>query len=294
MARKRKKNSGIRARHLVVGVLLTVALALLLTPGTPAGAMPGGLDDGEACVSGLHVMAPELKAPQVPERRTPEPKAPETKEPEAAPEETTPAQPESSVIVPESEPVADTYFSDVVFLGDSRTEGFYLYSGLKEGQYLYAVGATVASVFTKETEKTDAGKVPMLDALADMECGKVYVMLGVNELGWPRTETYYDQYRKLIDRIRQDHPDAEVVIQSLLPVSAAQEAKGTYVNNERIAVYNDLLQQLAEEKNCPYVNVAEAVTGEDGCLKPELTSDGIHLNTAGCAVWLDYLRTHPV
>ena len=117
MARKRKKNSGIRARHLVVGVLLTAALALLLTPGTPAGATPGGLDDGEACVSGLHVMAPELKAPQVPERRTPEPKAPETKEPEAAPEETTPAQPESSVIVPESEPVADTYFSDVVFLG---------------------------------------------------------------------------------------------------------------------------------------------------------------------------------
>ena len=71
MARKRKKNSGIRARHLVVGVLLTAALALLLTPGTPAGATPGGLDDGEACVSGLHVMAPELKAPQVPERRSP-------------------------------------------------------------------------------------------------------------------------------------------------------------------------------------------------------------------------------
>ena len=52
--------------------------------------------------------------------------------------------------------------------------------------------------------------------------------------------------------------------------------------------------QLAVEKNCPYVNVAEAVTGEDGCLKPELTSDGVHLNKVGCAVWLDYLRTHPV
>lgn len=33
MARKRKKNSGIRGRHLVMGVLLTAALALLLTPG---------------------------------------------------------------------------------------------------------------------------------------------------------------------------------------------------------------------------------------------------------------------
>ena len=250
-------------------------------------------DEAEACVSGQEIssQAPRTEATQVPESQTP---APEPKAPEV-PEETAPAQPENeSMIVPESEPVEDTYFSDVVFLGDSRTEGFHLYSGLQEGQYLYAVGATVASVFDKATEQTDAGKVPMLDALAQMECGKVYVMLGVNELGWPRSQTYYDQYGKVIDRIRQDHPDAEVVIQSLLPVSASQEAKGSYVNNERIAEYNELLLQLAVEKNCPYVNVAEAVTGEDGCLKPELTSDGVHLNKAGCAVWLDYLRTHPV
>lgn len=293
MAGKRKKQSGIGVRHLVEGVLLTAALALLLTPGAPAGAVPVAQDEAEACVSGQEIssQAPRTEAPRVPESQTP---APEPKAPEV-PEETAPAQPENeSMIVPEGDPVEDTYFSNVVFLGDSRTEGFHLYSGLKEGQYLYAVGATVASVFDKATEQTDAGKVPMLNALAQMECGKVYVMLGVNELGWPRSQTYYDQYGKVIDRIRQDHPDAEVVIQSLLPVSAVQEAKGSYVNNERIAAYNDILLQLAEEKNCPYLNVAEAVTGEDGCLKPELTSDGIHLNKAGCAVWLDYLRTHPV
>ena len=55
-----------------------------------------------------------------------------------------------------------------------------------------------------------------------------------------------------------------------------------------------MILALAEEKDCAYVNVAEAVTGEDGCLRPELTSDGVHLNTAGCRIWLDCLRTHPV
>ena len=45
-------------------------------------------------------------------------------------------------VVPESEPVTDdSYFSDAVFLGDSRTEGFHLYSGLEEGRCLYSVGA---------------------------------------------------------------------------------------------------------------------------------------------------------
>lgn len=199
-----------------------------------------------------------------------------------------------SVVVPQSDPVEMEYFSDAVFLGDSRTEGLYLYGNMTEGEFLYAVGATAESVFTKPTQKTAEGKVPMLDALADMECGKVYIMLGVNELGWPRTETFRDQYGKLIDRVREDHPDAQVVIQSILPVSAAQDAKGTYVNNRRIREFNDVLRELAEEKNCPYLDVAEAVTGEDGCLRPELTSDGIHLNTKGCAAWRDYLMSHAV
>ena len=196
--------------------------------------------------------------------------------------------------VPEGAAQEDTYFADAVFLGDSRTEGFHLYSGLKEGTYFYAVGATVESVFTKAVWEQEGDKVPLLDAVAGASCGKIYVMLGVNELGWNKVETFTNQYAKVIDRLREDHPDAEVVIQSILPVSAHQDAKGTYVNNQRIRTFNEAIVALAEEKDCAYVNVAEAVTGEDGCLRPELTSDGVHLNTAGCKIWLDYLRNHPV
>lgn len=95
----------------------------------------------------------------------------------------------------------------------------------------------------------------------------------------------------MIDRVRQDHPGITVVVQSILPVSAVQKAK---CNNGRIAVYNALLEELAAEKDGLYLNVAEAVTGEDGCLRKELTSDGIHLNTAECVEWQEYLKTHPV
>ena len=84
------------------------------------------------------------------------------------------------------------------------------------------------------------------------------------------------------------------MIQSLLPVSAEQDAKGSYVNNQRILAYNQVWRELAEENGCAYVDVAEALTGEDGCLPEELSFDGVHLNRAGCRLWLDYLRTHSV
>lgn len=195
--------------------------------------------------------------------------------------------------LPETEEVEDTYFDGAVFLGDSRTEGLSLYSGLKTGHFYTAVGATVESVFSKKNFETNSGKkVPLLDAVAEQECDKVYIMLGINELGWSKTKTYHDQYAKLIDRVREDHPEAKIVLQSIPPVGAKQEAKKTYVNNERIAAYNEVIKTLAEEKACYFLDVAACLTGGDGLLPKDLNFDGIHLNPAGCKVWLNYLRTH--
>lgn len=195
--------------------------------------------------------------------------------------------------LPETEAVEDTYFDGAIFLGDSRTEGLSLYSGLKTGYFYTAVGATVESVFSKKNFETEGGeKVPLLDAVAEQDCDKIYIMLGINELGWSKVKTFHDQYAKLVDRVRADHPEAKIVLQSIPPVSAKQEAKKTYVNNARIAEYNGVIQALAEEKECYFLDVAACLTGGDGLLPKDLNFDGIHLNPAGCKVWLNYLRTH--
>lgn len=197
--------------------------------------------------------------------------------------------------VQESEPVDDSYFDDVAFVGDSRTDGFRLYSGLGRGTYFCVTGETVASATDMENWKTEDGrKISLADAAAAADCGKIYLMLGVNELGWNGTDIFRSHAENLLRRLQADHPDAEIVVQSLLPVSAEQDAKGSYVNNQRILAYNQVWMELAEETGCDYVNIAEAVTGEDGCLPAEMSFDGVHLNRAGCHAWLDYLRTHSV
>ena len=213
--------------------------------------------------------------------------------PAAAPEEDAVADGDAAAEIPEG-PVDDTYFADAVFLGDSRTEGLSLYSGLKTPVYLHAVGATVDSVQTKATEETKGGKITLMDRLDQLEFSKVYIMLGVNELGWPKTEKFEERYSDIVDRIQENHPEARIALQSILPVSEKQDQKGSYVNNRRIGQYNEVVRRVAEEKNCVYLDVAEAVTGENGCLMANLTTDGVHLNTKGCKLWLEYLKEHPI
>lgn len=274
-----------KRRNRLSGALAAVlAAALLLTTGAP-GSTAGGsplADAAEpvlykaASASPKNEAAAEIKRVVLP-LKTPE----KTEEPEEIP-----------CPVPETEAVEDTYFDNAIFLGDSRTEGLFLYSGLKTGHPYTAVGATVESVFTKKNFQTESGgKVPILDAMAGQACDKVYIMLGINELGWTKTETFHDQYAKLIDRVREDHPDAKIALQSIPPVSAKQEAKKTYVNNARILAYNEVIRTLAEETQCYFLDVASCLT-VDGVLPAKQTTDGIHFNTAGCKIWLDYLRTH--
>jgi lysophospholipase L1-like esterase len=265
------------------------------TSQTSAPAQSGGETSGAAS-SGADVSAAEspadASASSGAASSAPAAQAPQTKTDASAPQAKTDASAPQTP-QPAAAPVDDTYFDDAVFVGDSRTEGLHLYSGLQHGQYLYAVGATVASVFDKATEKTSGGKVPILDALAKKKFSKVYIMLGVNELGWPRISDYYEQYGKLVDRVREINPDAAVVLQSLPPVSAQQEAKHSYVNNERIAQFNQQIQALAKEKNCTYLDVASVTTGADGCLPPDFSADGVHMTKKGYQAWRTYLEEHP-
>lgn len=279
MERKRKK-------HLSGFVAALAAMTLLLTTGASSGAAAGsppGQPEEPALMKRTAAQAEPKKAPELHA-------APADTVKKASPEDGEELLP---CPMPETEAVDNTYFDNAVFLGDSRTEGLFLYSGLKTGHFYTSVGATVESVFSKKVWKTEEGeKVPLLDAMADQACDKIYIMLGINELGWTKTQTFHDQYAKLISRVREDHPGAKIVLQSIPPVSAKQEAKKTYVNNARILVYNDVIKTLAEEQQCCFLDVAACLTGEDGLLPKDLNFDGIHLNPAGCKVWLNYLKTH--
>lgn len=199
--------------------------------------------------------------------------------------------------VPETEnPVEDNYFQDAIFIGNSRTEGFFLYSGL-EGSTSYATqGLNINTVFTRETVKQDDGtKISVIDAMrAKPDFKKVYIMLGLNELGWVSLDQFQEQYGKLVQAVKEIAPDAIIYIESILPVSAAKSSSSTIYNNERIKLFNERIFAVAQAQKVFYVNVGEAVMDENGCLPSDFTPDGIHLQKKACQQWLAYLKSHTV
>lgn len=239
------------------------------------------------------ITAPVEEAPEPTPTPTPEPTPTPTPTPEPTPEPydyTTP--------VAESAAVDDAWFADAVFIGDSRTDGLRLYSGITGVDFLCYKGLTVFEVMKdKPVILTSDGKEGVLQALAEKEYAKVYLCLGLNELGYNNDQDFADAYAAMVDRVKEIQPEADVYIQTLIPVNAEVCKKSRqpyYVTNEKIAVYNGILETIAAEKEVYRVDVREALSDENGELPADAGFDGVHLYRGGYEIWYEYLKTHTV
>ncbi|NLZ39512.1 MAG: hypothetical protein GX893_07905 [Firmicutes bacterium] len=197
--------------------------------------------------------------------------------------------------VPATHAAADDFFRDAVFIGDSRTAGLQKLGGLTEATYYTAIGLKVDTIFTKEVVNTkDGSKKTIITALRQKPFKKVYIMLGINELGWAYSDLFIAKYEELIEEIKKIEPKAQIYVQSILPVSKKKSESDQIYNNAKIREYNQLIQKMAEKYSVYYLNVAECMLDQMGNLPEEASADGVHLNKKYCDLWIEYLRTHYV
>lgn len=196
--------------------------------------------------------------------------------------------------VPESDMVENSYFDDAVFIGDSRTEGLILYTGLSNAISYTNKGLMVDTVFTQPVINKNGEKMSVMNALQQTDFNKVYIMLGINETGWPYDNIFIEKYGKIIDEIQSINPQAVIYVQEILPVTNSISQSHSYVKNEKINEFNALIRKMAEEKQIYYIDAGKAVSDENGCLPEDAAIDGIHLKKPYCEKWLDYLKTHTV
>jgi len=135
------------------------------------------------------------------------------------------------------------------------------------------------------------GLYDRLTFLDDTKPEKIFVMIGINDLiRGMDDDTLLEQQRRIVKDILWIHPDAEVVVQSILPhgdQSATWEGKTKLkrVPNERIRSLNERLAAIAEYEGATFLDLYDLFKTEGGKLRPELSTDGLHLNEQGYLVW---------
>lgn len=192
--------------------------------------------------------------------------------------------------------VDESYFDDALFIGDSRTVGLYEYAGLEErADFFCKTSLTIWTVLEKPIVKNEEGKsITVEEALQEKRYGKIYLMLGINELGRGNTELFMEQYKKVVERIRELQPDAVLFVEGIMRVAGEKSSTDPIFNNANINERNENIARLANNKDIFYIDVNEAVCDEFGDLVAEYTFDQIHLKAAYYELWKQFLLEHGI
>jgi lysophospholipase L1-like esterase len=164
----------------------------------------------------------------------------------------------------------------VIFLGDSMIQRFDL-SCFNDARVLnFGINGDHTSTL-----------LARLDAVARKSPEKIFLMIGTNDavVGVPELETHAN-LRAIINRLRRDSPGARLFVHSVLPTAGVS---GAFTSNDdilrRISSLNRHAAELCVGVDAEFVDMVPSFRTEEGELRPDLTTDGVHLNAEGYAVW---------
>jgi len=229
-----------------------------------------------SCVAGA--FAPDPTEPsEDPTVVTTEPTEPPTTEPTEPP-----------TTDPFANMVDESWYENVLFIGDSRTMGLRDYVRTGNAEYFCSTSLSVFNYESATAKDTGFDRQTLAELLAVNTYDKIFLNLGINEAGYP-VSSLVGSYSDMVDMIRQAQPDATIILQGILNVTKNYADDREYFSPTSINKINDEIRALSNNRDIYYIDINAYFSDADGYLDPALSSDGCHLTEAAYQEWMTYI-----
>jgi lysophospholipase L1-like esterase len=146
--------------------------------------------------------------------------------------------------------------------------------------------------------ETSWGLLKRLSLFDKTKPSRIFVMIGINDLvrGISDTEIL-DNQRQIMTYLRKTHPKAQIVFQSILPHGGENiiwegRDKLLAIPNSRIRQLNQQLENIAIKEGIKYLDLQPLFVNEQGNMRTEFSTDGLHLSYEGYLVWRSALQLY--
>lgn len=173
---------------------------------------------------------------------------------------------------------------DIVMLGNSLTENGGDWSARTKKAHVRnrgIIGDEVMGVYDR------------LYTILPGQPKKIFLLIGVNDISHDLSS---DSIVSMIDqtllRIRQESPRTKLYLQSLLPINESfKRYKKLNGKTDMVPEINAKLKKLAKKRRVKFINLFPLFTIKgSNILRPELSTDGLHLKDEGYDIWVKALR----
>lgn len=201
-----------------------------------------------------------------------------------------------SLLAPTNEVVPASFFDDAVFVGDSVSLKLSYYAGstglLGDAKFLVRGSYGVANALFDELLMPWQGQeMGIEEAIQATGAKKMFIMLGMNDIGLYGIDKTIEHWGKLLERIRSKCPDLVIYIESMSPVWTGGE-RGD-LKNSNVDAYNVKLKAFAESNGCKFIDIAPYMKDSTGGLATPYCSDNyVHVTDAGVDTWIKVLKAY--
>lgn len=183
---------------------------------------------------------------------------------------------------------------DIVFLGNSLTQGgaWSMYFPQVEARLARKGGG----IRNRGIIGDDApGIYDRLNQILPGRPAKIFLLVGVNDISHNLSaDSVLVLAGRVIERICRESPGSKLYLQSLLPMNDQKNKYKAMIGKAGVIPrVNAGLERLARQYGIPFINLYPHFTGEGtDQLRGELTSDGLHINAAGYAIWAEQIKKY--
>ena len=194
---------------------------------------------------------------------------------------------------PPTEPVIveldDSWFDDMLVIGDSRIHGMRMYHRFGNAYYFTSIGMNIYNVFVTWSSDRGHYKCNLEETLKTVPFSKVMIGIGLNECNYDHP---YIQagFEKLINLIHQYQPDAKIILTSVMMVTEAYSKRDECYSIENLSAINEIIQSFADDETIFYIDVNEWAVDETGYLRKDRVFDGVHFYGVYYEEWAIWLR----
>jgi lysophospholipase L1-like esterase len=176
----------------------------------------------------------------------------------------------------------------IVFLGNSLTQGG------KWNEYFPEQNPVNRGISGDNT----LGMLGRLHEVIEGRPMKLFIMAGINDISLNRpNDMIINGIKSIIYQVKEGSPDTRIYVQSILPINKdVCKYKRMMGKEKKIEELNKLIRKFCESENITFINLYPHFLGGKRLMDAKYTSDGLHLNEEGYAVWVsrieDYVNNH--
>lgn len=174
---------------------------------------------------------------------------------------------------------------DIIFLGNSITDG---------GEWMELLRDSRCKNRGISGDTTE-GVYDRLDVIIKGQPAKLFLLIGINDLGRGKTtDEVFNGIVRIVEHLQAQSPRTQIYLQSILPVN---DAAGKFAGHTRrwseIKPLNCRLSAMAREKGITFIDLYHyLVSPDEEKLDMQFSNDGLHLMGSGYAKWAEVIQPY--